>query len=488
MHYLSKMHFSIPDTEEFIDTAGNTYVGYNIHINGLFHCTVRYKQLHNFHEQLTKDLDISLPSFPPKKFFPLTANQQEERRLSLEKYIQSIGQNEIINNSGMLNAFLLNAQQETIGALVNDESMDIFLMNGCKIIINVSAGDHSGIVLKKVYEHLKLPEQYYFYFALFIVAQDENNIVYLLRKLQNFESPFITNNHMHDIDSKVVLGKNYWDLAYDLELMNNAVAMNLLYIQAVAEFQRGWIIAKDELNNHLITLQNQGKKKEYLDVVRTLKYYGYIQFAPCFCDYPKSDSKVLVAIGRNELNLRILSDEETYREEVFKVSKMRCWRITTVQNGFERSDDTDDFSLELSFEYLIAKNQLQWITITSGQAILMSVCLQAMIDELLLKHAGGSRTQEVSGKSWTYTMRDGQTIVMGSSSGEQIEENRKGQCVKLSSKSEPIMKKLADRLSAVRIKRSVDVEGNTNNKIKKKYISECDMENNAFHMIGDDDL
>ncbi|XP_033331516.2 sorting nexin 17 isoform X1 [Megalopta genalis] len=477
------MHFSIPDTQEFIDTTGNTYVGYNIHINGLFHCTVRYKQLHNFHEQLAKDLDISLPSFPPKKFFPLTTNQQEERRLSLEKYIQSIGQNELINNSGMLNAFLLNAQHETIGGFSDNESIDIFLMNGCKIIVNVSLGDHTGVVLKKVYKHLKLPEEYYPYFALFIVAQNDSNSVYLLRKLQNFESPFITNKHMHNIGRKIVLGKNYWDVAYDLELMNNAAAMKLLYVQAVSEVQRGWVIAKDELKDYLITLHNQGKKKEYLDVVRTLKYYGYIQFAPCFCDYPQADSKVLVAIGRNELNLRILSDEEQ-REEVFNVSQMRCWRITTVQNGLERSEDNDDLSLELSFEYLVAKNQLQWITITSEQAILMSVCLQAMIDELLLKHAGGSRIQEVPGKSWTYVMRDGQTIVIGSSSGEQADENRKSQ----DTKSEPIMKKLADRLSAVRIKRSVDVRGGVNNAIQRKYVSECGMENNAFHMIGDDDL
>ncbi|KZC06151.1 PREDICTED: sorting nexin-17 [Dufourea novaeangliae] len=477
------MHFSIPDTQEFLDTAGNTYVGYNIHINGLFHCTVRYKQLHNLHEQLTKDLDTLLPSFPPKKFFPLTTNQQEERRLSLEKYIQLIGQNAVINNSGMLNAFLLNAQQETIGGLSNNECMDVFLMNGCKIIVNVSLGDHSGAVLKKVYKHLKLPEEYYSYFALFIVAQDEGNIVYLLRKLQNFESPFITTKHMSAICSKVVLGKNYWDTVYELELMNNAVATNLLYIQAVAEVQRGWITVKDELKDYLITLQNQGHKKKYLDIVRTLKYYNYIQFAPCYCDYPKSDSKVLVAIGRNELNLRVLSDGEELAE-VFKVSRMRCWRITTVQNGLERCDDNDDFSLELSFEYLIAKNQLQWITITSEQAILMSVCLQAMIDELLLKNAGGSKPEEVSGKSWTYIRRDGQSIVMGSSSNEQVKESKKDQCIKESSKSEPIIKKLASGLLVVKMKKSSSL----NNKIQRKYISECDMENNAFHMIGDDDL
>ncbi|CAK9802462.1 Sorting nexin-17 [Anthophora quadrimaculata] len=483
------MHFSIPDTQEFIEAAGNTYMGYNIHINGLFHCTVRYKQLYSLHEQLAKDLDMSLPSFPPKRFFPLTANQQEERRLSLEKYIQAIGQNPVINNSGLLNGFLLNAQQETIGGPSDNELMDIFLMNGSKIAINVSTGDHSGDVLKKVYKHLKLPDQYYSYFALFIVAQDEANSVYLLRKLQDFESPFITNKHLHVIGSRVVLGKNYWDVEYDLRLVNNGVAMNLLYIQAVAEVQRGWILVKDELKHQLTVLQKHAKKKEYLDIVRASKYYGYIQFAPCFCDYPQPDSKVLVAIGKNELNLRILSDGEQY-EEMFNVSQMRCWRITTLQNGPERgNEETDDFSLELSFEYLMAKNQLQWVTITSEQAILMSVCLQAMIDELISKTVGSNKTQEVSQKPWTYVMRDGQSVTMGASSNEESKESKKSPCIKQSPKSEPIMKKLADRLSVVKIKKFNDIKSNTSDKVQGKQTLEYDvMENNAFRMIGDDDL
>jgi sorting nexin-17 len=64
--------------------------GYNIHINGVFHCTVRYRQLHNLHEQLKKEYGANnLPVFPPKKLLPLSSSQLEERRAMLEKYIQS---------------------------------------------------------------------------------------------------------------------------------------------------------------------------------------------------------------------------------------------------------------------------------------------------------------------------------------------------------------------------------------------------------------
>lgn len=66
------------------------FQGYNIHINGIFHCTVRYKQLHNLHEQLKKEFgNDNLPPFPPKKLLPLTGGQLEDRRALLEKYIQT---------------------------------------------------------------------------------------------------------------------------------------------------------------------------------------------------------------------------------------------------------------------------------------------------------------------------------------------------------------------------------------------------------------
>lgn len=57
--------------------------------------------------------------------------------------------------------------------------------------------------------------------------------------------------------------------------------------------------------------------------------------------------------------------------------------------------NTGEPNLELSFEYLMAKEKLQWISIYSEQAILMSVCLQSMVDELLLKKVGAKIKQVI---------------------------------------------------------------------------------------------
>lgn len=63
--------------------------GFNIYINGSFHCCLRYKQLHSLHDGLKRSLmNLSLPQFPPKKLLTLTNSELDQRRLALERYMQ----------------------------------------------------------------------------------------------------------------------------------------------------------------------------------------------------------------------------------------------------------------------------------------------------------------------------------------------------------------------------------------------------------------
>ena len=50
----------------------------------------------------------------------------------------------------------------------------------------------------------------------------------------------------------------------------------------------------------------------------------------------------------------------------------------------------DQPKLELSFEYLLSKDRLQWITVDSPQVIFLSLCLQSMVEELMRKQQDGS--------------------------------------------------------------------------------------------------
>lgn len=495
------MHFSIPETEDFTDESGSSYTGYHIYINGKFHCTVRYRQLHNLHDQLKKEYGATaLPYFPPKKFLPLSANQLEERRSLLEKFIQKVGQHPDLVSSEIVNSFLLSAQVETCSEKSQECTLDIFLMNGYQISVSVLTTERSHQVLEKVCRQISLPDAYVYYFYLFLVRDEDNGNITIIRKLQDFESPFISQRSLGGAH-KIVLRKNYWDPAYDIELATDRVALNLLYVQAVTEVDCGWLLCNEEARQNLVSLQAKGSKRQYMKNVRLLKYYGYIQFQPCVADFPFPGAPVLVSIGNYELNIRLqtgsISSSASSGGGIFKVTRMRCWRITTLHDNSENGNKSGpDF--ELSFEYLVAKDKLMWITISSEQAILMSICLQSMVDELLLKKNGIKRKMpgDVSQKqSWSYLKRDGSSQVLSSSqssssdgfsssmsSGSQSGSN--GEILSPTrtegtSSASSSIKRLSEKFSNVNLK-------STAGKIHSSSTSP--VENDAFDGIGDDDL
>jgi len=62
-----------------------------------------------------------------------------------------------------------------------------------------------------------------------------------------------------------------------------------------------------------------------------------------------------------------------------KVTRIRCWKVTRTKQ-----------ETSISLEYLIKKENLEWITIHTEQAPLISTCLQSMVDEILAKRSGAT--------------------------------------------------------------------------------------------------
>jgi len=67
---------------------------------------------------------------------------------------------------------------------------------------------------------------------------------------------------MSSTNTRIVLRKNYWDTAYDVELLNDPVTLNLLYIQAIVEIRSSWIPITKEVQHQLENLQKSESKKE----------------------------------------------------------------------------------------------------------------------------------------------------------------------------------------------------------------------------------
>ena len=405
------MHFSIPETVAQPDDKGVAYTGYRLHINGVYHCLVRYRQLHNLHLQLRREFSApSLAAFPPKKLFNLTDGQVEERRLLLEKYLQLVSQDPRISNSQTFNAFLSAAQQETRREISENVNLDVFLMNEHKITVTILTVEQTDSVLEQVCQELSVPDDLVYCFSLFLIRRDEDGDITIVRKPQDFESPYISQKALSatesELDStgfagplKIVLRKSSWDTSLDDRLLAEQPTLNLLFIQTVVDMDRGWVLPSAETKQQLALMQARGSKRQFMEVARTLPFYGFLVFRPAITDHPEEHTQVTVSLGRASLNMRLHTPSGETKEISFKVTRMRCWRIMTTEArdqgnlGLLRPEHS---RLELSFEYLVTAERLEWITIVSHQAILMSMCLQAMVEELVRIRGGESEPASVT--------------------------------------------------------------------------------------------
>ncbi|XP_076188533.1 sorting nexin-17 isoform X2 [Aptenodytes patagonicus] len=347
------MHFSIPETETRTGDGGAAYVAYNIHVNGVLHCRVRYSQLLGLHEQLRKEYGANVvPAFPPKKIFTLTPAEVEQRREQLEKYMQAVRQDPTLGGSETFNSFLRKAQQETQQIPTEEVVLEVLLSNGQKVKVTILTSDQTEDVLEAVASKLDLPDDLVGYFSLFLVRETKDGAFSFVRKLQEFELPYVSVTSLHNPEFRIILRKSYWDSSYDDDVMEHRVGLNLLYAQTVSDIEHGWILVNKEQHRQLKSLQEKVSKKE----------------------------------------VRLPSEQ--IKEGSFKVTRMRCWRVTSsvpMSNGPSGSSPgKSEVKLELAFEYLMSKDRLQWVTITSPQAIMLSICLQSMVDELMVKKSGGS--------------------------------------------------------------------------------------------------
>ncbi|XP_018117353.1 sorting nexin-17 isoform X1 [Xenopus laevis] len=467
------MHFSIPETESRSSDSGAQYLAYNIHVNGVLHCRVRYSQLLGLHEQLKKEYGNNVvPAFPPKKLFTLTPAEVEQRREQLEKYMQAVRQDPVLGASETFNSFLRHSQQETQQIPTEEVQLEVFLSNGQKVKVSILTSDQTEDVLEAVTSKLDLPEDLIGYFSLYLIKDTSDGSFSFVRKLQEFELPYVSLTSLRSRENKIILRKSYWDSSYDEDVMENRVGLNLLYAQAVSDVERGWVQVTKEQHRQLKSLQEKVSKKEFIQLAQTLKYYGYIKFEPCITDFPEKGCHVIVSAGNNELNFQVKLPNEQMKEGSFKVTRMRCWRVTSsmpFSNGSGSPNETE-VRLELAFEYLMSKDRLQWITISSPQAIMMSICLQSMVDELMVKKSGGS-IKKLLRKRQSYLRRsDSQQAVKSPPLLDSPDSSR-----------EPIVK-LSSKLSSVSL-RGISTSNSTGD------MSADDFHGNyAFEGIGDDDL
>lgn len=270
-----------------------------------------------------------MPTFPPKKLFPLTLSQLENRRLALERYIQFLGQDPNISKSDFLKNFFLRAQIESASVVHEPTTLDIYLMNNFHIALECNTTDYSSKVLQNTCQQINVPNQYLQYFSLFLMRREKEKEVVLVRKLLDFESPFISKQSYENC--QIVIRKSYFDPSYDRILMQDKISLNLLFIQTASDIENNWVITPPAIKEKLKQLEERGNKKEYLELARNLPSYDCIKFTNAIVDYPAKGSIATVIIGNRELRLRTLQKNKI-QETKFIVTRIKCWRVSTIHN------------------------------------------------------------------------------------------------------------------------------------------------------------
>lgn len=148
-----------------------------------------------------------LPPFPSKKFLPLTQNQLEQRRSHLERYIQLVGQDPVLSKCELLRVFLLNAQQESAQIQSHEITVDVYLMNGYRIPVTCYSTDYTSKVLEKAARNIDLAPEFVEYFTLYLMRTEQNGETTLIRRLMDFEAPYITQRILDDC--QIVIRKRF---------------------------------------------------------------------------------------------------------------------------------------------------------------------------------------------------------------------------------------------------------------------------------------
>ncbi|XP_055288600.1 sorting nexin-31 isoform X6 [Moschus berezovskii] len=377
-----KMHFCIPVSQQRPDALGGRYVLYSVYLDGFLFCKVRYSQLHRWNEQLKRVFGNCLPPFPPKYYLAMTASMADERRDQLEQYLQSVTMDPNMLRSDVFVDFLKLMQLDTFRITTKKASLDIFLPDGRSIKIEILTSDTAERVLEVVSHNIGLCQELLGYFGLFLIQFCKEGRLSVVKKLVDFELPYVSLRSSEVENCKVGLRKWYLDPSLDARLMDCRAAVDLIYMQ-------------------------------FLELAREVQHYGYVQLEPCTCDHPEPGCQTLLSIGNNEISCCITLPDNQTLDIIFQMDRVKCWQVTFLGTLLDTDgpQQTLNHNLELRLQYC-EDSHWRWFVIHTKQAFLLSSCLKKMISEKMVKQAAENPEMQIEvpeqGKSKKYHIQQNQ--------------------------------------------------------------------------------
>ncbi|EPY74843.1 sorting nexin-31 [Camelus ferus] len=333
-----KMHFCIPVSQQRPDGLGGRYVLYSVYLDGFLFCRVRYSQLHRWNEQLRRVFGNSLPPFPPKHYLAMTTSMADERRDQLEQYLQNVTVDPNMLRSDVFVDFLKLVQLDTFSITTKKVSLDIFLPDGRSIKVEALTSDTAERVLEVVSHKVGLCRELLGFFGLFLIQFCKEGKLSVMKKLVDFELPYVSLRSSEVENCGIGLRKWYLDPSLDSRLMDCRVAIDLIYMQ-------------------------------FLELSQEVRHYGYVQLDPCTCDYPEPGCGAVISVGNNEISCCVTLPDNQTQDVIFQMNRVKCWQVTFLGSllDMDGPQQTLNQNLELRFQYG-EDSHWQWFVIYTQQA------------------------------------------------------------------------------------------------------------------------
>ncbi|CAL2051413.1 unnamed protein product [Caenorhabditis brenneri] len=406
--YSDMIHIDVPDTRTLVERSDGVtkYTAYNIHINGWYHGSVRFSHLYEFAELIKQKFSQRYkgPEFPAKKLFKLDPKAVDDRRAKIAKYFQALVQHPEIARHYLIEKKLLGFQIDSFRATSQYVSLDVYLGNGEKTTIKCLVSDSTLEIMRILAEKLgfKTKDEFIYHFGLFMAkgrnpsaacysVTPENFNPLLTRFLRNFEAPFVslsTANQKYNENGHynfLCIRKLIWDNRIEESAMTDSSFVELIFKQATQDFKNGHLDPlKEDMESKLKYCMTRNDRISFLKLCHQLPTYSYEILSPCVCDYPKPETPCEVKFGKRQIVLTTRDELGTAKQSLFRATRIRVWRITQIGD-----------KISFQFEYLMAKDTFEWITLDTNQSILMSLLLQSIGSEILYEHNNMSIEQQV---------------------------------------------------------------------------------------------
>lgn len=364
-----------------IHSPGERYVVFSIYMAGRHLCSRRYREFAQLHSNLKREFpDFNFPKLPGKWPLRLSDQQLDTRRRGLEQYLEKVCAVRVIAESDIMQDFLTDIDDDGQITIATPVDMKVMLPDRSTIVIKTKKNSTTIQVFQLVIQAINLSREAAPYFALFEIIE-----YYFERMLRPEEFPhnLYIQNYSTATPTCLLLRKWLFTLPREIQLSSmDKLAESFFFYQAVEDINKGQIKPKNKLYE-LKALQDWNKRREYLNLARTLDDYSAIQFPHCECRAFR-DGQVIPIISISNFKLIAAGDDGRSKPEtlVFDWCDIQEYEV-------------DEEAMSFIFNHVTPTNQ-RAIQIVTQHYVFMFDCFQRIREELTwVENAAENRQRPV---------------------------------------------------------------------------------------------